>query len=174
MRAVNLTQRNATQVDASSARVALAPSAHPRDASGSGTVAEGTAKAAGAAPPAYLYKNPGEAVLFSFLIPGVGQMYNGQVGKGVALLLVSTAGAAVAISAAGSCNFSTDCNNTASEVLGGSVFLGAWIYSMVDAYSGAKQHNAKLGFRVGSIPIAPHIGEERNGRTTIGLSLAVR
>lgn len=89
-------------------------------------------------------------------------------------MLISTAGAAVALAGAGACNYSSSCNDTAPIAIGGSVFLGAWIFSIFDAYSGAKQHNGKLGFQVGTIPVAPHIGAERNGRTTVGLSLAVR
>ena len=33
--------------------------------------------------PVYKYKDPGTALLWSILIPGGGQIYNGQVGKGL-------------------------------------------------------------------------------------------
>ncbi len=179
MHAVNLTQQNATGVDASNARAAIASIVAPGGAPASGPVAEGPARVTGTAPPAYLYKSPGVATLFSFLIAGAGQVYNGQVGKGIGLFLVSTAGAAVALSAAAarntSCDFAGDCStNSAPILIGGGVFFATWIYSMVDANSTARHHNEQMGFRVGSIPVAPHIGAESNGRTTIGLSLAVR
>jgi hypothetical protein len=126
-------------------------------------------------PPAYLYKSPGEAVLFSFLITGAGQMYNGQVGKGVGLLLLGAGSLVVgAANSAERCNQYGCVRSTAPLAIGAGVFLGTWIYSMVDAYSTAKQHNAKMGFRVGAIPVSPHFGAGSNGRTMIGLSLAVR
>lgn len=33
-------------------------------------------------------KNPGLAAILSFLLPGLGQMYNGEVGKGVMIVIV--------------------------------------------------------------------------------------
>jgi hypothetical protein len=181
MHVLDLTPTNSAQEDGADERVAVAPttvaSAAPRPApyAAAPTVQRERTDESASAPPAYLYKSPGEAALFSFLIPGVGQMYNGQVGKGIGLFLVSTAGVAVLLGAEGSCNFSSNCgDNTAPAVIGGSVFLGAWIYSIFDAYSGAKNHNAKLGFRVGAVPVNPYLGVARNGATTVGLSLAVR
>lgn len=70
-------------------------------------------------------KSPGVALLISFLICGGGQMYNGQVGKGIGMLL-------------------------------GFIFtvwlfgLGLlfWIWSLIDAYSTAKQMNLRYQQRV--------------------------
>ena len=62
---------------------------------------------------------PGIALLLSLLICGVGQMYNGQVGKGIAFLI--------------GCIF-------AWFILLGWV---VWIWSMVDAYQTAKRMNLR-------------------------------
>jgi TM2 domain-containing membrane protein YozV len=73
-------------------------------------------------------KSPGLALLASFFVPGLGQLMNGQAGKGVlmfALYLFSFVLMFVLIG-----------------------FLTApavWIWSMVDAYSGAQQWNARHG-----------------------------
>lgn len=40
-------------------------------------------------PPA-IYKNPGLAAILSFFFMGLGQIYNGQIGKGIAFIIVYT------------------------------------------------------------------------------------
>jgi hypothetical protein len=179
MHALDLNQGNAAEVDANNARLALAPGGVAADALGPiSSVQRERNDAPAAPPPAYLYKNPGEAALFSFLIPGVGQMYNGQVGKGVAVLLVSAGATALIIHAGVSsttCEFGNTCGDDAAPLaIGGGVFLATWIYSMVDAYGTAKRHNKQMGFRVGAIPVTPHVGMARDGRANVGLSLAIR
>jgi TM2 domain-containing membrane protein YozV len=69
-------------------------------------------------------KSPGIALLLSLLICGVGQMYNGQVAKGVLMLLGS--------------------------LLAWLILLGwvIWIWSMVDAYQTAKQMNLRYQQRI--------------------------
>jgi TM2 domain-containing membrane protein YozV len=69
-------------------------------------------------------KSPGVALVLSLVICGTGQMYNGQVGKGIAMLL--------------------GCIATWF------IFLGwiVWIWSMVDAYQTAKRMNLKYQQRV--------------------------
>jgi TM2 domain-containing membrane protein YozV len=69
-------------------------------------------------------KSPGVALLLSLLICGVGQMYNGQVGKGILMLV--------------GCIFLWF------------IFLGwiIWIWSMIDAYQTAKRMNLKYQQRV--------------------------
>jgi TM2 domain-containing membrane protein YozV len=69
-------------------------------------------------------KSPGVALLLSFLFCGIGQMYNGQVGKGFAFLLGSIA---------------------AWIILLGWV---VWIWSMADAFSNAKQMNLRYQQRI--------------------------
>lgn len=69
-------------------------------------------------------KSPGIALLLSLLICGVGQMYNGQVAKGILMLI--------------------------GFVLLWTVLLGwvIWIWSMVDAYSTAKQMSLRYQQRI--------------------------
>ncbi len=73
-------------------------------------------------------KSPGLALLGSFFFPGLGQLINGQVGKGIAMFVAYLVSIALLF-----------------------VFIGfllvpaIWIWSMVDAYSGAKQWNARHG-----------------------------
>lgn len=76
------------------------------------------------APPVVPYirrKEPGIALLLSFLVPGVGQIYNGDVGKGIAFML----GFFLLV----------------WFVIG----WGFWIWAMVDAYQSAT--NINLGRR---------------------------
>jgi TM2 domain-containing membrane protein YozV len=65
-------------------------------------------------------KSPGLALLLSFFVPGIGQMYNGQIGKGIVMLLLC--------------------------VILWMVLLGwiIWIWAMIDAYSSAKAVNIML------------------------------
>jgi TM2 domain-containing membrane protein YozV len=73
-------------------------------------------------------KNPAVALLVSFLIPGVGSMMNGEVGKGIGILvgyLVSLLLTLVFIGVIG--------------------VFGFWIWGMVDAYQGAQKWNARHG-----------------------------
>jgi TM2 domain-containing membrane protein YozV len=69
-------------------------------------------------------KSPGVALLLSFLLCGVGQMYNRQVGKGVLMLI--------------------GCMVAWFILMGWAV----WIWSMVDAYSTAKQMNLRYQQRL--------------------------
>jgi len=59
-------------------------------------------------------KNAGLAAVLSFLIIGVGQIYNGQVGKGITMLVVAIILAITIIGLIGT--------------------LIIWIYGIVDAY----------------------------------------
>jgi hypothetical protein len=175
MHALELTPRTAAQTWAGGATAA---STAPIDASASSPLRQSEGKEPPGAPPAYLYKNPGTAALLSFLLPGLGQMYNGQVGKGIGLLLVSSAGTAVFVkgfASAASCNLGGNCSSSAAPiVLGAGVALAASIYSIVDARRSAKRINARRGFRAGAIPLRPYVGAQPGGRTAVGLSLAVR
>ncbi|HZL29741.1 MAG TPA: GYF domain-containing protein [Pseudolabrys sp.] len=69
-------------------------------------------------------KSPGVALLLSFFISGAGQMYNGQVGKGILMLL--------------------------GTIILWFVLLGwtVWIWSMIDAYQTAKRMNLAFQQRI--------------------------
>lgn len=173
MHVLDLTPRNSAQTDVGDERVALGPSKSPSGASASApSIPSDRNDAPATAPPAYLYKSPGTAAILSFLVPGVGQMYNGQVGKGVGLFLLSAGAATVGLAAAASST--VDGRNDGPAAAGVGVFLLTWIYSIVDAHSTAKRLNAQRGFRVGAIPVSPYLGVQRGGVTAVGLSLALR
>jgi TM2 domain-containing membrane protein YozV len=73
-------------------------------------------------------KNPAVSLIVSFFIPGVGSMINGDVGTGVAILVLYVVGWVLVIS-----------------LIGIPIALGAWIWGMVDAYRGAQRWNARHG-----------------------------
>lgn len=83
----------------------------------------------GGAPYGYVVaKNPGVSLLASFFVPGLGSMLNGDVGKGIGILvgyLVSWLLVIILIGFVG--------------------LLGFWIWGMVDAYQGARLWNARHG-----------------------------
>ncbi|MDN5375132.1 MAG: hypothetical protein PWQ39_172 [Thermacetogenium sp.] len=69
-------------------------------------------------------KNPGLAAVLSFLITGLGQIYNGQIGKGIGLI--------VAAGIAGLLCF---------VVIGFVLLPIIWIYGIYDAYKTAEKIN---------------------------------
>lgn len=81
-------------------------------------------------------KSPGAAWALSFFICGAGQMYNGQWGKGVAMLLSGP----VLISLGSALSYNTE---GWSMLVGSAAALGVWIWSQADAYSTAKRINAQ-------------------------------
>ena len=73
-------------------------------------------------------KNPAIALLASFFFPGLGTLMNGQAGKGIVIF----AGYLVAWM-------------FAFILIGIPFVFGFWVWGMVDAYSGAKNWNARHG-----------------------------
>jgi TM2 domain-containing membrane protein YozV len=73
-------------------------------------------------------KNPGLSLLVSFFIPGVGSMMNGDVGKGIGILIGYIVSAILTL-----------------FIIGIFGLLGFWIWGMVDAYTGAKKWNLAHG-----------------------------
>lgn len=77
--------------------------------------------------PAAMYqgvKSPGLAVLLSFLLPGLGQFYNGEVGKGFLFIILAIVNIPLTF-----------------IVIGIFSGLALWIYGMVDAHSSAVRIN---------------------------------
>ena len=83
-------------------------------------------------------KNAGLAAVLSFLIPGLGQIYNGEVGKGIVIFII--------------------------QVINGflmTVFIGfvtwpiVWIWSIYDAYTTAERINRGSGGTSFRPPQAP-------------------
>ena len=73
-------------------------------------------------------KNPAVSLLASFFIPGLGTMLNGEVGKGIGIL-VGYFG----------------CLFLFFLILPLLVAVGLWVWGMVDAYQGAQQWNRRHG-----------------------------
>lgn len=70
-------------------------------------------------------KNPGVAAVLSFFWPGLGQIYNGEIGKGVLFIVIQVINAFLTF-----------------IMIGFITGFIVWILGMVDAYQVAERHNA--------------------------------
>jgi len=92
-------------------------------------------------PPPYAYgpmpgqKSSGVAVLLSFFLSGLGQIYNGELAKGLLLLFASIGLSVFLFFLWWTC---------AGLVLGSALALVVWIFGMYDAYTRAEQYNQAL------------------------------
>jgi TM2 domain-containing membrane protein YozV len=75
-------------------------------------------------------KNPGIALVASIVLPGLGQIYNGQTGKGIALVIVSVFLLYLIITV-----------RTIVSELADFLYLAIWLYSAYDSYNTAKSIN---------------------------------
>lgn len=73
-------------------------------------------------------KSPGLALLGSFVVPGLGQLMNGQVAKGLLTFLAYLVSIVLMF-----------------VVIGFFTAFAVWVWAMVDAYGGAQQWNARHG-----------------------------
>lgn len=163
MDAVDLTARNATSASggARPAVVAAGPIARPL--------------APQAVPPvqsAFTPKDGGVAFLLSFLITGAGQMYAGEPGKGVVLLLTNLAGAGLAINGASQCASSADNCPNGETIAGVGIVLFSWIYSMADAPAAAGRYNREHS-RIALAGLAPVLDVAPHGSPVAGVRLAL-
>lgn len=71
-----------------------------------------------------LQKNPGLAAILSFFIVGLGQIYNGQIGKGIGLMLAAMI-----------------CGFLCTVVIGFILLPAVWTYAIYDAYKTAEKIN---------------------------------
>ncbi|MEW6308075.1 MAG: hypothetical protein AB1492_03425 [Bacillota bacterium] len=76
-------------------------------------------------------KEPYLALLLSFIVPGVGQFYNGDMNKG--FIMLGTAVACMIL------NFTI-----IGLILGIPGGFAVWVWGMYDAYKGAQKVNAEL------------------------------
>jgi TM2 domain-containing membrane protein YozV len=82
------------------------------------------------------YKNPGLAAVLSFFFMGLGQIYNGQITKGIFFIIIYSVSAFLMIILIG---FIT------TPIL--------WIYGMYDAYKSAEKINSDIArFQSGNGP----------------------
>jgi len=77
--------------------------------------------------PPKFYKNPSTATILSFFFMGLGQIYNGQIGKGIIFIILY--GISVALMWA---------------VIGFVTTPILWIWGMVDANNSAKKINENM------------------------------
>ena len=98
-------------------------------------------------------KSVGAAIALSLLLPGAGQGYNGQWGKagGFFLVAVLSYGAIGAALDSDDCVFNGECGSAGGLAL---VFLGNYVWSVVDAGVSASKINAQAQRSV-SIFVAP-------------------
>ncbi|MEW6051132.1 MAG: hypothetical protein AB1644_08755 [Candidatus Zixiibacteriota bacterium] len=102
-------------------------------------------------------KSPGSALLYSILVPGGGQLYNGETGKGLLQMGAAVVGVVLFISYLPSSDFVRDdyywasygyYTDEGSAVLsygGLAVALGASVWSIIDAPKGARRYNERHG-----------------------------
>ncbi len=81
-----------------------------------------------ASPSTVAPKSPGLALVASFLVPGLGQLVNGELAKGAVFLLAYLA-ALISVFA----------------VIGLLAVPVVWVWAMVDAYRSAREWNLRLG-----------------------------
>jgi TM2 domain-containing membrane protein YozV len=75
-------------------------------------------------------RNPILAAILSLIVAGLGQIYNGQIGKGVIFIIIQLI------------------NGALTTIFVGWILLpivGLW--AMIDAYMTAKRNNERYGFR---------------------------
>lgn len=77
--------------------------------------------------PPKFYKNPSIATMLSFFFMGLGQIYNGQIGKGVLFIILYIISVALMYAGIGVIT---------TPIL--------WIWGMIDANNSAKKINEKL------------------------------
>jgi TM2 domain-containing membrane protein YozV len=73
-------------------------------------------------------KNPAVSLILSFFIPGLGTMVNGNVGRGVLILVLYVVGWVLSL-----------------LLIGIPLLIGAWIWGLVDGYTSAQRWNREHG-----------------------------
>ncbi len=130
----------------------------------------------GSATAAVDYKDPGTSTLLGVLVTGGGQMYSGETSKGLTLLGIG-AGSLIAgeVMSASSC-LSTSLNsscNVAPLAIGSLVYVGTWIYGLMDAGDAARRHNTANGIKTGAVaPVLRLLPSASGEHAGIGLSLS--
>jgi TM2 domain-containing membrane protein YozV len=117
-------------------------------------------------------KEPALACVMSILLPGLGQFYNGEAAKGAIMLGASVFGVVLMASAIND-ELWTSQDSDAKGTFGAMIFLGAWLWSVIDAPISASKINRENGWT--SLPIideslAVKLGDlSIDGKTTPGL-----
>lgn len=105
------------------------------------------------------YREPGVALLWSLLLVGGGQIYNGQIGKGLLMMVGEVFAASMMYRVE---TVYDPYWGYRSEIKTNNIAIVATIvipiWSMVDAYSTAKQINKEYGFTLEFDPRKDYIG----------------
>jgi len=107
-------------------------------------------------------KEPAVALLLSLVLPGAGQFYNGEYGKGAAMLLCATTGLVVFFVTYPEdkvwCDYAgcyIEEEGSREVAMGGLALLAATsIFSILDAPFSAVRINKELGYSLGNVPIS--------------------
>lgn len=81
-----------------------------------------------------LYRNPGLSAVISTIIPGLGQIYSGQIVKGIAFVMAMMA-VMILISSP---------ILVSEKVIISSLYLILWAYNIFDAHKSAEKINSKI------------------------------
>jgi hypothetical protein len=120
---------------------------------------------------------------YALKCPGCGHLYTGETAKGAALVTIGIgsllAGTALALSNGPSIRCSDDlfhCDaktGMAPLYAGAGVSLLVYAYSFFDAGPSADRVNARNGFPVGRLDVAPTLGPVLGGGYTVGFSIGL-
>lgn len=102
-------------------------------------------------------KNPWLAFVLSFVVPGLGQAYNGQYGKGTVQFMVSTVGLGMVLADEGE----GDDETSTRQGLGAAMYLGGALWSMIDAPISANRISREN--RQSAFGIYPSVGARYAG-----------
>ncbi|HEX6038948.1 hypothetical protein [Longimicrobium sp.] len=111
------------------------------------------------------YKDPGIATIISVVVPGGGQMYAGETKRGAMLLGIGMGG--VILGSA----MSVESTSAAPMLAGSLLYLGTWVYGIMDASDSANRMNARRGMAVGGVRVEPTVAVQREGGTGVGVTL---
>ena len=89
-------------------------------------------------------KTPAVAILLSFIVSGTGQIYNGEVSKGIAMIVAYIF-----------------CWAASALVLPIFILIALWIWGMVDANAKAKEFNEALKIRLDSEDLSRRVAAEQ-------------
>ena len=82
-------------------------------------------------PPPFVMKNPGIAAVLCFFYAGLGQIYNGQIAKGIAFMVIQTINLLLMF-----------------VIIGFFTYFAFWVFGMYDAYQTALKINSRYSDRV--------------------------
>jgi hypothetical protein len=95
-------------------------------------------------------KEPGTALLFSLLVPGGGQAYNGEWGKAALMFGGAVVGLDLLLSSVSDdyCGYYADDCGTSKAGIGAILYVGSILWSAIDAPISASHLNRENGFSI--------------------------